>query len=369
MTVPVRPCERLTITTWRVGIDLSAFLHDLRFLWRRLLILHGELHYTRFDRARAAKEYRMTTSFVLLSYNQADYIAEAVTAALAQEGPPLEMILSDDCSRDSTFEIMQRVAAGYHGPHRVTVRRNETNLGLVGHFHKVFSLCTGDVMIMAWGDDVAMPDRALRIREVFDTTDAWLVHSHATCIDLDGNGVPPTYLGADLIQGASLAKIATSGGLFLGATAGYHRKLIEKYGPIANPRAYEDLVYGFRAALENGVRFIDRPLVRYRVGSGISTSHLLADAEGKRRAEIRRLRTQFAVLSQRRRDALTFGLSSDDPILDQIKDHKLKTLFHLHFWGAINRARCFRLLFLNPKLALQARRRVRRFRRSLGTSA
>jgi glycosyltransferase involved in cell wall biosynthesis len=307
----------------------------------------------------------MKYSFVVLSYNQEEYVAEAVMAALAQEGPPLELILSDDCSQDGTFQIMQQIAADYRGPHRVTVRRNEKNLGLVGHFAKIFSLCTGDVMIVAWGDDASVPDRALRIREVFETTDAWLVHSHATCVDLAGNELSPTYLSADLVKGSGIASIAISGGLFLGATAAYHRKLVQKYGHITNPRAYEDLVYGFRAALEKGARFINQPLVRYRVGSGISTSHTLADNEGKRRAEIRRLKTQYAVLSQRRRDALVFGLSPNDDIPKLINKHRLRILFHLYFWGAINRARCFRLLFRHPKHALRARRHVRRFKTAL----
>ncbi len=307
----------------------------------------------------------MKYSLVLLSFNQAEYVAEAVSSVLAQEGPPLEIILSDDCSTDATFQIMQAVSADYQGPHCVTVRRNVTNLGLVGHFREVFSLCSGDVIIVAWGDDASMPDRALRIKEVFDSRDAWLVHSHATCIDLAGKELPPTYLGADLVKGNDLASVAISGGLYLGATGAYHRRLVEKYGHITNPRAYEDLVYGFRAALEDGVHFIDQPLVRYRVGSGLSTSHLLADGAGKRRAEIRRLKTQYAVLSQRRRDALVFGLSSGNPILRAINKHRIRTLFQLHFWGAINRARCFRLLFFHPKSALRARRHVRRFQRTL----
>lgn len=311
----------------------------------------------------------MNYSFVLLSYNQEEYIAEAVLSVLAQEGPPLEIILSDDCSKDATFRIMQEIATDYQGPHHVTLRRNETNLGLVGHFETVFSLCSGNVMIVAWGDDASMPDRALRIREVFDTKDAWLVHSHATCIDLAGHELAPTYLRADLVKGSDLGSIAISGGLYLGATGAYHRKLIEKYGHITNPRAYEDLVYGFRAALESGVHFIDRPLVKYRVGSGLSTSHLLADSDGKRRAEIRRLKTQYAVLSQRRRDALVFGLSRDSRVLRAINKHRIRTLFQLHFWGATNRARCFRLLFLHPESALRARRRVRRFQRSLAHMA
>lgn len=307
----------------------------------------------------------MKYSFVLLSYNQEDYISDAVASVLAQEGPPLEIILSDDCSQDATFRLMQDIVAGYDGPHRVTLRRNETNLGLVGHFHKVFSLCSGDVMIVAWGDDTSMPDRALRIREVFETSDAWLVHSHATCIDLAGNQLPPTYLGADLVRGADLAAIAISGGVFLGATGAYHRKLVQKYGPITNPRAYEDLVYGFRAALENGARFIDRPLVTYRVGSGISTSHLLADPEGKRRAEVRRLRTLYAVLSQRRRDALVFGLSPTGKIIGSINRLRVRILLQLHFWGAINRARTFGLLLQHPVSAVRALRRVRRHQRGI----
>lgn len=140
---------------------------------------------------------------------------------------------------------------------------------------------------------------------------------------------------------------------------------MQKYGHITNPRAYEDLVCGFRAALENGVHFIDRPLVRYRVGSGLSTAHILADAEGKRRAEIRRLKTQYAVLSQRRRDALVFGMSPSDDIPRIINRHRIKALFQLYFWGAINKARCQRLMLLHPKSALRARTRVRRFKRGL----
>lgn len=302
----------------------------------------------------------MKYSFVLLSYNQEDYVSEAVASVLAQEGPPLEIILSDDCSQDTTFRIMQDIVAKYEGPHHITLRRNEKNLGLVGHFHKVFSLCSGEVMIVAWGDDASAPDRALRIRDVFESSDAWLVHSHATCIDLAGNQLPPTYLAADLVRGADLAAIAISAGVFLGATGAYHRKLVQKYGPITNPRAYEDLVYGFRAALEDGARFIDRPLVTYRVGSGISTSHLLADPEGKRRAEVRRLRTLYAVLSQRRRDALVFGLSPTGQIVRSINQLRVRILLQLHFWGAINRARSSKLLWLHPVSALRALRRVRR---------
>jgi glycosyltransferase involved in cell wall biosynthesis len=307
----------------------------------------------------------MKYSFVLLAYNQQDFIAEAVSAALAQEGLAIEIVLSDDCSTDRTFEIMKEIVADYRGPHQVLLNRNDNNLGVVAHIRKANAMSTGDVLIAASGDDISRPDRSRRIIEAFETTNAWLVHSHATCIDLEGKEVPPTYLSADLVRGADLLTIAKSQGLYLGATAAFDRKIFRKYGYVSNPNAYEDLVYGFRATLENGVHFIDEPLVKYRVGSGISTYHLHADVEGKRLAEIRRLRTALAVLAQRRRDALLYGLSPADPVLRTINKHRLKAFFQLYFWGALSPSRCSRLLWHHPVLALSERRRVRRRNRKL----
>lgn len=302
----------------------------------------------------------MKFSFVLLAYNQQDFIAEAVTAALAQEGPPIEIVLSDDCSTDRTFEIMQKIVADYRGPHQVVLNRNDTNIGVVAHIRKANEMSTGEFLIAASGDDISLPDRSRRIIEAFETTNAWLVHSHAICIDREGKEVLPTYLSADLVRGADLLKLAKSQGLYLGATAAFDRKIFRKYGYVTNPNAYEDLVYGFRAALENGVHFIDAPLVKYRVGSGISTHHLHADVDGRRLAEIRRLRAALAVFAQRRRDGLVFGLSPADPILRVINKARLKAFFQLHFWRAISPSRCSRLLWRHPVLALLERRRVRR---------
>ena len=41
-------------------------------------------------------------TFALFSYNQENYIRQAVEGALAQDYPRLEIIISDDCSQDET---------------------------------------------------------------------------------------------------------------------------------------------------------------------------------------------------------------------------------------------------------------------------
>jgi glycosyltransferase involved in cell wall biosynthesis len=65
---------------------------------------------------------RSLVTFALFAYNQEKYIREAVEGALAQTYEPLEIILSDDCSSDRTFETMREMAATYDGPHQVKAK-------------------------------------------------------------------------------------------------------------------------------------------------------------------------------------------------------------------------------------------------------
>jgi len=44
-------------------------------------------------------------TFALFAYNQERFIREAVQGAFSQTYSPLEIIMSDDCSKDRTFDI------------------------------------------------------------------------------------------------------------------------------------------------------------------------------------------------------------------------------------------------------------------------
>lgn len=101
-----------------------------------------------------------TITIALIAYNNERYIREAVEAALAQVCEPLEIILSDDASSDRTFEIIRDTAAGYEGPHSVILNRNARNIGLAAHVNRVFEMASGDIVMLAAGDDISLPSRA-----------------------------------------------------------------------------------------------------------------------------------------------------------------------------------------------------------------
>ena len=117
-------------------------------------------------------------SLLVLTYNQERFVADAVRAALAKEGPPVEIIISDDGSVDDTFAVAEACVAGYDGPHEVILNRNATNMGAITHTNHVVGMARGDILIPAYGDDIAFADRALRIAQAFEAHDPLLVHSH-----------------------------------------------------------------------------------------------------------------------------------------------------------------------------------------------
>ena len=110
---------------------------------------------------------RPLVTFALFAYNQEQYIREAIEGAFAQTYQPLEIILSDDCSTDRTFEIMREMAAAYEGPHHLIVKKNEVNLGVATHFDKVMGESAGDLVVVAAGDDVSYDSRVSSCVELF----------------------------------------------------------------------------------------------------------------------------------------------------------------------------------------------------------
>ncbi len=127
--------------------------------------------------AVAAK--RPLITFALFAYNQEQYIQEAIEGAFSQTYQPLEIILSDDCSSDNTFKIMQRMSSAYIGPHTIRVNRNPINIGTAAHVSLVFSLSRGRIFVVAAGDDISESTRVEKIVSAWQANDECksLIHS------------------------------------------------------------------------------------------------------------------------------------------------------------------------------------------------
>ena len=211
-------------------------------------------------------------TFALIAYNQEQYVAEAIAAAFAQTYSPLEIILSDDCSRDSSFEIMQRAVKEYKGPHRVILNRNSLNLNIGGHVNAVAALAEGELIVIAAGDDISHP---LRTQQLIQRWNALERPPAVLCSDfepIDSASNPVDLNGEAVCKGPFLIENMARGDICgLGATAAVSKSLFSSFPPLHTTVRHEDRVFPFRALLLGGtVAVVDEKLVQYRVEGGIS---------------------------------------------------------------------------------------------------
>lgn len=262
----------------------------------------------------------------MLTYNQGSTVAESVKAALAQTGPLNEILISDDCSTDQTFEVIQKIVENYDGPHKVVLNRNPKNLGINKHLNVLNRISSGNVIIAASGDDISLPNRSERIIEVFETQRAMLVHSDAIVENSSGQPAAHPFRKALFFHSTDMKRAAVSKALYLGATSAWHKDLYTKYGPMPEGKVFDDLILGFRAALEEGVRTISEPLIRYRIGHGVTTiKSSLKSVEAiqvQREADLDR---ELATLRYRREDCAVASADGIPSILAVI-DNRVKLL-------------------------------------------
>ena len=281
-------------------------------------------------------------SILLLAYNQEQFIRAAVECALAQDASGLEIILSDDCSKDATFKIMQEMAEAYDGPHTLRLNRNRKNLGVNQHINHLVDMASAEICIPFPADDTSSPNRVSRLLEVMERDNALLVHSDATAVDGDGNPAEAIHKKIALFYTSTDPVLAaTSDSLFLGATSAYKRELWRKYGPLPKySKAFEDLITGFRASLEGRISYIDEPLVCYRQDVGISNVmnnryRLDSMAESRQRRQ-QKFWARMTLLRQRLKDARTFGLPEDHEIIrvlvDEVEKFSLRGDFYEMSW-------------------------------------
>jgi len=146
-------------------------------------------------------------SILIPSFNQADYIGQAVESALQQDWPELEVVVSDDGSSDDTQHVLEK----YHDDGRVRLSRNEENLGRVGNYRKcLYELANGDWALNLDGDDYLIDSsyisKAMSLAQADPSIDLIFANAYRRRDDIDGSLHKPDHNEhlPDLLEGTDL---------------------------------------------------------------------------------------------------------------------------------------------------------------------
>ena len=91
-------------------------------------------------------------SVPMITYNHEKFVAQAIESVLMQETDfPVELVIGEDCSTDSTRKIVQEYAARY--PNAIRALLPEHNLGMMPNAIATLTACRGEYLALLEGDD------------------------------------------------------------------------------------------------------------------------------------------------------------------------------------------------------------------------
>lgn len=203
---------------------------------------------------------KIRCSVVMIAYNAEKYIKEAIDSVLCQTMPDFELIIVNDCSKDSTEEII----LSYTDP-RIRYFKNKQNLKISKTRNFGVSKAQSNLVAFMDSDDVWLSNKLEKQVDFMEKTGAKICYSSYGFIRDDGTlqnkvfDVPPKVNFKKLLKQNVITPSASM----------FSIDLLKKY-PFYAEQVHEDFV-AFLEMLKNekidAYGIVD-PLIYYRLTSG-----------------------------------------------------------------------------------------------------
>ena len=209
--------------------------------------------------------------FVLFVYKQEKFIREGLNSAINQTCLPSKLVILDDASPDNSQIVIEGIIESAPAELNIEYCRNDRNLGLIAQLNKLNYLFKDKLLVFQSGDDVAYPNR------VEETYNAWIENNKPPLIvaaydeiDESGNLVRAFGQNSKRQKPYTLTRLINRRATIYGCCPAYHSEVFNRFGPIPDTIFNDDRVNTFRAMCSGGIFYMHQPLLKYRVGVGVS---------------------------------------------------------------------------------------------------
>ena len=211
-------------------------------------------------------------SICIPSYNTGPFIGAAIRSVLDQTYPYFEIVISDNCSKDDTVEVIR----SFHDP-RIRFCVNETNLGVEPNWNNALHMARGKYLKLLCADDILYPDcirDQVSVMEDPANEDVALVIGHKNVIGPDGKvlltrkfqGRPGKWDGRKAVRRSIRWGTNLLGEPGVGL---FRAKLLEKSGYYDGSNIFLlDLDFWSRLLLFGDLFVVDKVLFGFRISAG-----------------------------------------------------------------------------------------------------
>ncbi|SEG09836.1 glycosyltransferase family 2 protein [Lachnospira multipara] len=236
-------------------------------------------------------------SICIPAYNNADYITETMDSIMNQTYPNIELIVVDDGSKDSTWEVINEYKKNYekneltNKPNvnrKIRLYKNEKNLGMSGNWNHSLELCTGKYLKLVCADDLMDPNLTETEVSIMEQDEEVLcVSSDTRFVDLNGDlkGYYRRYHKNGKIDGKKAVKYSAFTRNYLGAPAAnlFRKEIYDKIGGFDSSFVFiVDYDFYMRIYCSGKVYILhDKPLNYFRIRNDSNTGQVLGGGKTK----------------------------------------------------------------------------------------
>ena len=203
-------------------------------------------------------------SVALATYNGEKYLCEQLDSILNQSYNNIEIVVVDDCSTDGTMDILER----YFSKVNMKLYRNKKNVGFVKTFEKALGMCSGRYIALCDQDDIWEKDKVEQL--VNEIKGYSLAYSDVSLIDSDGITFVisrKNYFGISNRSNLSFKDLIFKN-YVIGCASLFERDLLKDALPFPIDAMFHDWWISTVASKKKGIKYFDKPLVKYRQHSG-----------------------------------------------------------------------------------------------------
>ena len=203
---------------------------------------------------------------LMATYNGEKYLKEQIESILTQTYSNFRLLISDDCSTDGTWSILNHYAGL---DNRVLIHRNERNIGIVNNFEFLLRQVQSEFFMYSDQDDVWRINKIEKSLNQLKKDNAGIVHTDLEVVDENLNQIAPSFW--DLKKIKKRVEFNNFESLFLnnyvtGCTIMARSDYIYRILPF--PKDNEHFIHDYWTAMIisnfSRMTYIDEPLIRYR---------------------------------------------------------------------------------------------------------
>lgn len=208
-------------------------------------------------------------SIAIATYNGEKYIKKQIESILAQSEKVDEIVICDDCSNDSTVQIIKEIMQNNNDT--VKLFENNENIGYSKNFRQAVEKCNGDYIFFSDQDDIWENNKVEKYIDIMNDADVNVICSDYKLIDEKDELLDKSLFAINnkVKTNKRISKVSTYkllfGNVSPGCTYCFKKSIKDLFLREENEEVIHDYAIALLGSLNNGLVYLNEKTIKYRI--------------------------------------------------------------------------------------------------------